>query len=289
MRNPLKYNTRKELFLITMALPSIAGVMLFFILPFAVSLHMALIDNPLGRNFVGLEHFTRTLDNAAFRLGLRNTLLFMVFSVPVNMAFSLLAAMLLQSVKRTTGVILSMLLLLPLVVPSGSLVHFWRSVFGVNGFINNLFFSYEPVRWLNSDYSLWVIVFIFIWKNVGINIVLFLAGINMIPKDYYEYAMIEGAGSFRRFKSITLTYLIPTFFMAFLMSIVMSFRAFREIFLLTGAHPHRSIYMLQHYMNNMFAALNYQRLAAASYIMTAGLVVIVLILFYIQRRVLNYD
>jgi len=73
------------------------------------------------------------------------------------------------------------------------------------------------------------------------------------------------------------------------MSIVQSFRAFREIFLLTGAHPHISIYMLQHYLNNMFASLNYQRLATASYILTFGVVAVVFVMFFVQKRVMNYD
>jgi len=247
---------------------------------------MAFIDNPQTRNFVGLEHFTRTLDNSAFQLGITNTLRFMIFSVPINIILAFTVAALLHKTSPIVRNFLSVFFILPLVVPSGSIVHFWRSIFGINGVINRLFFHLYPVDWLNTDYALLVIAFIFIWKNIGFNIVLFIAGLNLIPKEYYEYAKTEGAGRYWLFSRITMTYLTPTTFMVLLMSFIMSFRAFREIFLLTGTHPHFSIYMLQHYMNNMFAAANYQRLVAASYIMMFGIVAFVLGMFYLQRRVM---
>lgn len=280
---------RRELFFIALALPSIVGLAVFFLVPFGASLHMAMIDNPVGQNFVGLHHFTGTLQNTAFRLAITNTLMFMAMSVPLNMVFALLVACMLRSVGGFGKSVLGMFFLLPLVVPSGSVVHFWRSLFGINGAVNSWFFADEPVNWLNTDWAIYIVVLIFLWKNVGFNIVLYLAGLNLIPKEYYECAAIEGAGRIKQFFSITLIYLLPTSFMVFLMSIVQSFRAFREIFLLTGAYPHNSIYMLQHYMNNQFAALNYQRLAAASYILTAGIVAVVLVVFYLQRRAMSYE
>jgi len=285
----LKLKTRNEILFTFLALPSVIGLALFFVVPFITSIHMATIDNPVGRNFVGLYHFAGTIENFAFRMAIRNTLLFMSMSVPLNMAFALLVALMLRGVGGFGKNVLGMFFVLPLVVPSGSVVHFWRSLFGINGAINGLFFSNDPINWLNTDAALYIIVLIFMWKNVGFNIILYLAGLNLIPKEYYENAAMEGAGRVRQFFSITLVYLMPTTFMVFLMSIVQSFRAFREIFLLTGAHPHTSIYMLQHYMNNMFASLNYQRLATASYILTIGIVAVVLVMFFMQKRVMNYD
>jgi multiple sugar transport system permease protein len=82
---------------------------------------------------------------------------------------------------------------------------------------------------------------------------------------------------------------MPTTFMVFLLSIIQSFQSFREIFLLTGAYPHRSLYMLQHYLNNLFSALDYQRMSAAAYILTLCIIALVLIMLFVQRRVMNYD
>ena len=284
----LKYRTRRELLYLTLLLPSILGILVFFILPYVVSIRLAMIDNPIGENFVGFDHFSATLGNAAFQLAIRNTLSFISMSVPLNMAFAMMIALMLRRAGGFAKGILGAFFLLPLVIPSGSVVHFWRSLFGLNGFINGVFFG-TPTDWFNTDWSLLLVVIIFLWKNVGFNIVLYLAGLNLIPREYYENAAVDGAGSVRRFFSITLVYAMPTTFMVFLLSIIQSFQTFREIYLLTGAYPHRSLYMLQHYMNNQFTALDYQRLSAGAHILTLGIVVLVLIMLFVQKRVMNYE
>ena len=283
----LKLKTRDELIFLVLALPSIVGLLAFFLLPFLYSFYLAMLDNPIGRNFVGLHHFRVTINNTAFRLAMRNTLVFIAICVPFNMIMPLMVALGLN--KTALRKMFMLFFLLPLVVPSWSMVFFWRAVFGLNGALNGLLFMAEPINWLNSDNALVVILVIFMWKNAGFNIVLYQAGLNLIPKDYYECASLEGAGRWRQFRSITLVYLSPTIFMVLLMSILATFRSFREIYLLAGAHPHHSIYMLQHYMNNMFASLNYQRLASAAYILAGGIVVIMVIVLWLQRRVGGYD
>jgi len=282
----LKLKTRSEIIFLLLALPSLLGMLTFFLVPFGFSLFLAVMDNPVGRNFVGLRNFAGTIGNEAFRLGLRNTLVFMGISVPINMIFPLLIAMALKNMPRRE--LFGLFFLLPLVVPSGSMVRFWHSIFGINGVLNSMFFA-SPINWLNTDHAPMVILLIFIWKNAGFNVVLFQAGLNLIPRDYYECAVIEGAGRWRLFRSVTLVYLVPTIFMVLLMSILATFRSFREIYLLSGAHPHRSIYMLQHFMNNMFVSLNYQRLAPAAFILASGIVVVMLGVFWVQRRVISHD
>ena len=284
----LRYSTRRELLFIALALPSVLGLLVFFIVPFIISARMATVDNPIGNNFVGLNHFFATFENTAFKLAVNNTIGFISMSVPVNMAFALLIALMLRRVGGFSKTVLGTLFIMPLVIPSGSVVHFWWSLFGHTGFLNRMFFG-EPSNWLNTEYSLFFVAIIFLWKNVGFNIVLYLAGLNLIPREYYENAAIDGAGRLRQFTSITLVYLMPTTFMVFLLSIIQSFQAFREIFLLTGAYPHRSLYMLQHYLNNLFSALDYQRMSAAAYILTLFIVGLVLIMLWVQRRVMNYD
>lgn len=122
-------------------------------------------------------------------------------------------------------------------------------------------------------------IYIFIWKNIGYNTILFTAGLYSIPTTYYESAAIEGANGIARFKYITWVYLLPTTVLVFIMSIINSFKVFKEIYLIAGGYPHESIYMIQHYMNNMFLSLNYQKLSTAAYI----LVTFILILMFILR------
>lgn len=115
--------------------------------------------------------------------------------------------------------------------------------------------------------------------------VLFLAGLQGIPREYYESAGLDGAGTWRKFFNITLVYLVPASFFVFVISIINSFKVFRETYLISGAYPHDSIYMLQHYMNNMFASLDYQKLTAAAFIMAAAIYSIVFGLFVCEKRI----
>jgi multiple sugar transport system permease protein len=138
---------------------------------------------------------------------------------------------------------------------------------------------------MKTDWARLVIVIVYLWKNIGYNMVLFLAGLQNIPVEYYESANMDGAGSWRKFTHITLICLTPTSFFIFIMSVINSFKVFRETYLISGAYPHDSIYMLQHFMNNMFSSLDYQKLTSAAFIMAAFIYVIVSVLFVFERRV----
>jgi len=278
---------KEEMTLLVLALPSLVGLLGFYVIPFVLSISLAVVDNSVLWNFVWMQNFKEVLSSGAFQTALKNTGIFMALCVPLNMVMPLFIALLLnstKSLKTSFGVIA----LIPLVIPTGSTVHFWQSMFGLNGLINSLLFPDNPVNWLNTDYARWIIVFIFIWKNAGYNMVLFLAGLTSIPKEYYECASLEGAGSMRRFFMITLVYLTPTAFLVLVMSIINSFKSFKEIYLLSGEYPHSSIYMLQHYMNNQFGASNYQKLASASYILSIFIIAMVLGLFLGQNKASRY-
>jgi len=278
---------KEEMTLLVLALPSLVGLLGFYVIPFVLSISLAVVDNSVLWNFVWMQNFKEVLSSGAFQTALKNTGIFMALCVPLNMVMPLFIALLLNSTKslRTSFGVIA---LIPLVIPTGSTVHFWQSMFGLNGLINSLLFPDNPVNWLNTDYARWIIVFIFIWKNAGYNMVLFLAGLTSIPKEYYECASLEGAGSMRRFFMITLVYLTPTAFLVLVMSIINSFKSFKEIYLLSGEYPHSSIYMLQHYMNNQFGASNYQKLASASYILSIFIVAMVLGLFLGQNKASRY-
>ena len=268
-------------------LPSIAGLGLFYVAPFFLSIYYMLIDNAMSRRFVGLHNLIDTWNNQAFALGARNTLIFMSTSIPLIIGLALIFALMLRSLPVVARRILMIAFLLPLVIPSASVTFFWDRMLALNGVINRFWVPFTgatPFNWLNIDYAMIFVVLIFIWKNVGFNIILFMAGLELIPKDYYEYASIEGTGKIRCFFMITLTYLAPTFLMVFLLSIVNSFKVFREIFLLTGTHPNSSIYMLQHFLNNQFENLNYQRMASASFFIFVFVFIIVMVLYKWQQQ-----
>jgi len=267
-------------------LPGLVGFTVFFIWPFIISVGYAFMDRPVGGSFVGFANFADLLTNRAYLLGLRNTLRFIGISVPINLALSLGVAMLINRLNRYKGII-SLFFLIPLVIPSGSMVSFWRALFALDGALNGFLhvFGVERINWLNSDLAMFVMVLIFIWKNLGYNMILYLAGLSSIPRDYYEAAWVDGAKPWQSFWYITLPHLMPTTVLTLIMSIINSFKVFREIFLITGAYPHESIYTMQHFMNNMFASLNYPRLTTATTILVVGLAVFTQVLLRFERKI----
>lgn len=266
-------------------IPGLAGFLVFYILPFFISLGYSFMDKPVGGSFVGLQNFIELFRNKAYLLGLYNTLCFIGISVPVNMAFSLGVAMLINKMKKRKE-LFSLIFLIPLVIPSGSMVSFWKALFSYDGALNGLLHAMgvAKINWLDSELALFVMVVIFLWKNLGYNMVLFLAGLNNIPKEYYEAAAVDGAKPWQAFRHITLPHLAPTSVLVLIMSIINSFKVFKEIYLITGGYPHESIYTLQHFMNNMFASLNYPRLTTATTVLVVIVAVFSQSLLRLERK-----
>ncbi|RRJ67914.1 sugar ABC transporter permease [Paenibacillus oralis] len=265
--------------------PSLAGFCLFFILPFGVAFYYSMVDTPVGGSFVGLHNYAMLLDNASFRRALWNSLRFTALCVPLNMMLALALATWLHGGaygRRWFRIAF----VTPLVIPVASVVFVWQMFFDLNGVLNGWLQSWgwTPTDWMGSSSALGVTVVVYLWKNVGYNMLLFLAGLQNIPVDYYEAARIDGAGRWRQWRSITLVYLMPTSFFVLVMSIVNSFKVFRETYILAGAYPDPSMYTLQHFMNNMFQQLDYQKMTAAAFLLAAGISLLVLILFIAEDR-----
>lgn len=266
--------------------PSLIGFSVFYLFPFMVGFRYSLFDSPIDGSFVGIQNYLDLLANPVFRQAARNTLLFTGISVPLNMLLSLGLAMLLNR-KLYARNWLRIGFLIPLVVPVASVVYVWQMLFDLNGSLNGILAGYglEPRDWMESGSAMAVVIVVYLWKNIGYNMVLFLAGLQNIPADYYEAASMDGAGSWKKWRSITLVYLTPTTFLVFIMSIINSFKVFRETYLIAGDYPNESIYMLQHFMNNMFKSLDYQKLTSAAFLMAVIIVLLVLLLFLAERRI----
>ena len=266
-------------------LPGLCGFAVFFIIPFIISLGYAFVDKPIGGVFVGFSNFLSLFQNAAYRKGLTNTLAFITISVPLHMGLSLGIALLINQLRRYKE-LFSLIFLIPLVIPSGSIAFFWKAVFAydgaLNGWLNGL--GVAKINWLDSGMAFAVMVLIFIWKNLGYNMIIYLAGLGNIPQDYYEAAAVDGARPLQAFRYITLPHLAPTSILVLIMSIINSFKVFKEIYLITGSYPHESIYTLQHFMNNMFASLNYPRLTTATTVLVVLIAVLSQILLKLERR-----
>lgn len=266
--------------------PSFIGVCIFFIIPFGVVIYYSMIDSPLNHEFVFLENFKNVLNNSAFKQAANNTLTFSLTAVPLAVVLSLMLASLLER-KIPGKSYFRTFFLSPMMVPVASIVLIWQVMFHYNGVVNELMkiFGVAKIDWLKSDiFSQFVVVILFLWKNLGYNMILFMAALNNMPNDLMEVADIEGAGSMYKFFKIKLRYLSPTILFVTILSLINSFKVFREVYLLTGDYPAGDLYMLQHFMNNTFRSLDYQKLSSAAVIMAAVMVVIIAVLFILENR-----
>ncbi|RRJ67147.1 sugar ABC transporter permease [Paenibacillus oralis] len=281
----LYWMRKDELAAIPFLAPSLLGFSLFFAVPFAMSVYYSFTDQVLNGTFVGLGNYKELLLSSSFRKAAGNTLLFTGISVPLLIALSLILALLLNQ-RIWLRNLLQTAIVLPLVVPVASIVMISQIFIDWNGVLNAWLHRIHLPRidWLNSDGSMIIVAMIYVWKNVGYNMILFLAGLQTIPRSYYETALIEGTSGVRRFFGITLVYLTPTMFFVILISIVNSFKVFRETYLLAGPYPYDRIYMMQHYMNNMFFSLDIQKLTAAAVLMVGCMVMLVSVLLSIERK-----
>lgn len=265
-------------------IPSLIGVLIFFLVPFGIVIYYSLIKNPTTAEFVGLENYTKLLQNDAFKLAAKNTAMFSLVSVPLAIILSLWLAVLLErnipgkSIFRT-------FFLSPLMVPTASVVLVWQVLFHNHGTINQIIESFggNGIDWLKSAYGQVVIIVMFLWKNLGYNMILFMSALAGIPKDIMEVAELEGASKFYQFVHIKLRYLSPTILFVLILSLINSFKIFREVYLLTGDHPTDKVYMLQHFMNNMFNSIDYQKLSAAAVIFSLVMIVVIAILLVAEN------
>lgn len=261
--------------------PSFLGVFLFFILPFVVVVKYA-FTNAAGEP-VQLQNFLNLLKNPIFKMAAKNTLTFSAVAVPLSVVLAIVLALMLECRIPMKSYFRSFFLS-PMMVPVASIVLIWQVLFSYNGTVNVLLeaLGRAPIDWLNTAYAPWVVVLLFLWKNLGYNMILFMAGLANIPRELLEVADVEGASGAYKFFAIKLRYLSPTVLFVTILSLINSFKIFREVYLLAGNYPYESLYTLQHFMNNMFNALDYQKLSAAALIMAVCMVGLIALLFAVE-------
>ena len=254
--------------------PSLAGVAVFCLLPFLEVVRRSFTD-AMGRRFVGLDNYRTVLQNSAFRIASANTARFVAVCIPLLLAASLVLALLVRAAGdrgrpfRTTY-------LLPLAIPVASIVLLWKVLFAEKGLANTLLalLGAQTVDFMGSDAAFWVLIATYLWKNSGYDMVLWIAGLDRIPVAQYEAAAVDGAGSWQMFWAITWPGLRPTLGLAALLSLINSFKVFREAYLVAGSYPHQSIYLLQHLFNNWFLNLELGRITAAAVLVVTALLAV---------------
>ena len=279
-----KGNLKERIFSYLCILPGFLGVLVFFVVPFIIVVYYSTINNPILHEYVGLTNYKALLQNTAFKQAAWNSAYFSLISVPLSIVLSIILALMLErSIPYKSA--LRTFFLSPLMVPTASVVIVWQVLFHNHGTINQIceMFGGNGVDWIKSPHGQIIIVAMFLWKNLGYNMILFMSALAGVPKDILEVADLEGAGKLYQFFRIKLRYLSPTIVFVLILSIINSFKVFREVYLLTGDHPVSKMYMLQHFMNNTFKSLDYQKLSAAAVLFAIVMIAVLAIILTVDR------
>lgn len=233
--------------------PWLLGLLIFIVYPMARSLYLALTQYQIGREpvYIGLDNFTRLLNDGDFWRSLRVTGLYVLGSVPGSTVIAIGIAMLLAQKVRGVS-IWRTIYFLPSVVAPIAVAVLWFYVFNPQyGLINTLlgYLGIEGPGWITSeDWALPSLV-LMSWWTVGGQVIIYLAGLKNIPKEFYEVAEIDGAGPWARFWNITIPMLSPTIFFNVILGFIGAFQVFEGPLVLTNGGPNKATltYMLNLY------------------------------------------
>ncbi len=278
----MRYAKRRTGFLLI--LPSLLGISVFYIIPFFASLYYAFTQGVSNVQFVGTRNFRELFQNSMFLQAVQNTAVFLVFAVPLVLLLATFLSVVSVKRKFTWQ---RWALLLPMVVPASSVSVGWQALWGAAGPVNGLFALLGlPARdFLLGNSSFPMLIALYLLKNVGYLSVILSSAIRALPSEYQESYRLESNSEAGYVRHILLPLISPSMLFAGIVAVMNYFLLFRDTYMLYGNNPPARVYMLQHFMNNNFYKLNYQRLSSAAFLavlLLSGLVATVLLL---QRRV----
>jgi multiple sugar transport system permease protein len=242
-----------------LAAPALIVIAVFFFLPVCAALALSLTDFDLyalaslkNLRFVGLDNYLQLLRTPLFWKALANTFIFVVAGVPLSIAASLGAALLINSKLAWFKPLFRTVFFAPVVTSMVAVAVIWRYLYHTRyGFINYLLdgLGIAPVDWLGDPHlAMPAIVLFAVWKNFGYNMIIFLAGLQCIPPDLYEAAELDGARRLAMLRHITLPALAPTMFMVSLLTMTGYFQLFAEPYVMTRGGPLQSTVSVLYFM-----------------------------------------
>ncbi len=245
-------------------LPGILGVLVFTLIPFLDVVKRSFYTS-LSGEYCALDNYRRVLQNKAFRLALYNTARFMGVCLPLLLVSGLLLAVAME--RHSFLEKWKVLYLLPMAMPAATIVLVWKLLFARQGLINGLLGAH--IDFLQGENAFWVLVFTYVWRNLGYTLVLWLAALKAVPGEILEAARVDGAGEARCFFFITLPCLKGSCYTITVLSLLNAFKVFREAFLINGPYPSGEIYLLQYVFHNWYANLDFDKMAAGAVLSAA--------------------
>lgn len=279
-----------------MSAPAIAAIVLFFALPALASLILSFTDfdiyalADLGNlRFIGLDNYSRLLSNPLFWKAMSNTLLFVVFGVPLVVGLSLGAAMLINARALKWRPVWRVALFAPYVTTLVATAVVWRYLLHTRyGLINYVlsWFGAGPMDWLGSPNASLPAILIFVgWKTFGYNMVIFLAALQTVPRELEEAAHIDGAGWWMRLRHVTLPAIAPTVLLVSILTVAGMFQLFTEPYVMTQGGPAQSTVTVLYFMyEEGFKWWNLGSGAAVAFILFLCIIVVTLVQLKIAKR-----
>ena len=274
---------------ILMLLPSITGVILFMLYPFGKAVLYSFYRGLEDGRFVGLTNYFELFDNSMFHLAIENSLKFLLIALPLIMLVPLLLAILFMNIPRFAAVF-NKAVYTTMLLSSAVLMTFVDLLFAKNGLLSEetaALFGLDASQLYQSRFAFPLLVLMYLYKYGGYNYLLYCIGLARIPHEYYEEIQLDGARWYHCLRYITLPSLRPVMAVTLLLSWINSYKIYREAFLIGGYYPHDSIYMIQHFINNNFANMNYNRLCCVSVLLlftVSAVTAAVLVMVHLVRR-----
>ncbi len=275
--------------------PNIIGFAIFTFIPIVASFVLSFTswDGFSELEFIGFENFIRLFSDDIFKISMWNTLVFTLVSVPVTLVIALAVAMLLN--KGIKGVkVVRAAFFLPYITAAIAVAVVWQLLYHptlgpINQFIM-LFGVENPPKWLSgTSTAMLSVIIMYVWKMIGYYMIIFLAGLQGVPKQLYEAADIDGANRWEKFRNVTLPMLSPVVFFTLIIALINSFKVFTEIYALTGGGPgHSTNVLVYNIYVEAFQKYNLGYASAMSYVLALIIITITLIQFRGQKKWVNY-
>ncbi len=285
---------REHLVAWSFAIPYVLLFLVFMAGPILVALFTSFTDmrvtdirNPLSIEIIGIENYVAVLTDARFQKAAANTAVFVLVGVPLTIVLGLAAAVGLNQAVVKFRTLFRVGFYLPVVTSIVAIAVVWRLLLGQEvGLVNAVLstFGVDGPGWLSDErYALWSIIGVAAWRNLGFLLVIFLAGLQTIPKDLYEAAEVDGANAWQRFKGITLPLLRPTLLFGFVITGIGYVQFFEEPYVMTDGGPLNATLSMALYTYKQFSFGNYGFTAAAAFVLFIAIATLTLVQFRLLR------
>lgn len=275
--------------------PQLIGMAVFVVLPFAASLVLAFAswDGLTDLEWVGLENFTAQFQDELLWRSILNTLIIAIVTVPIGLGLAVIIAVALEKLKTRT--LYLVLFFAPVVTSTVAVAMIWQQMFRADGVLSTTIskiFGIAPPDWLGDPkLALLAVCIVTIWSSLGLNVVIFLAGLQNISPSVIEAARIDGAGPWRLFTSIRLPLLSPIVFFSSVVAFISSLQTFDTVYVLVqNAGPDNATRTIVYHIYDLgFGKFEFGPSSAASVILLLLTLVITAIQFGAQKKFVHYE